>query len=674
MEFGLREWLIVGAIVLILLIIFDGWRRMRGGRSKLKMAIDESLTDMPNDGYNPELPNGGARVRDEDELNVDFQMPVEPITAEPAASSSLKPQAVEPEVLHDQQQSVVKEPVAKVSQSTAGAAASERIEPTFQVSAEQSELTSPELEPFEDPFDELGPVRVKPSESGVSAISTAADRPAATSSQPLKPVEDSSNVVEPYISAEYEAAEYQASTEMHQQDVKISEDPVAVTESVQSEYHEPVHEVLDDGLLSLEPELPKKQTADKVVPAVTIDIEVAPPPLVPDAETLGVTLVAESEVDNAPDQFGAESEVIATSSMDELVTEELPELAQAGDVDYESIAKPVEPVEPVEPTPARRAKVYNDMQDADPLFDEIPTDEVLDLGKPVPVLMQQVSRLDEPAIQQAEMDLGMPAPEESAVHKPAPIDSKPVKPKRKTVTDEPQAKPVIQGLFADPADHYTDPADQPQHVEEHILDLDDLEPISDMAVPAEPESLGVEPEQEVGVESVAASFADDPEPVIEEATEDDVDEELAIDPANMLMIMVASKDKAGFAGGSLAQILEACGMSHGKMQLFHRYEDGLGKGASQFSVANNSTESGQFDRANMDQCHTRGVTFFMSLSEPKDVMTAFECMLATAETLARHLGGELLDEDQSVMRSQTQEHYRQRIRDFEMQNLRRRAQ
>jgi FtsZ-interacting cell division protein ZipA len=67
------------------------------------------------------------------------------------------------------------------------------------------------------------------------------------------------------------------------------------------------------------------------------------------------------------------------------------------------------------------------------------------------------------------------------------------------------------------------------------------------------------------------------------------------------------------------------------------------------------------------------VTFFMSMDEPQDVMNAFECMLATAETVARHLDGDLLDENHSVLRPQTQEHYRQRIRDFEMHNRSRRG-
>ncbi len=58
----------------------------------------------------------------------------------------------------------------------------------------------------------------------------------------------------------------------------------------------------------------------------------------------------------------------------------------------------------------------------------------------------------------------------------------------------------------------------------------------------------------------------------------------------------------------------------------------------------------------------------MSMGEPQDTKNAFEYMLATAETVAKHLGGDLLDENRSVMRPQTKAHYRERIREFEMHN------
>lgn len=55
MEFGLREWLIVIGIIVIAGILFDGWRRMRGGKGKLKFKLDRSFANIPDDGSDPDL-------------------------------------------------------------------------------------------------------------------------------------------------------------------------------------------------------------------------------------------------------------------------------------------------------------------------------------------------------------------------------------------------------------------------------------------------------------------------------------------------------------------------------------------------------------------------------------------------------------------------------------------
>jgi cell division protein ZipA len=53
MEIGLREWLIVIGIIVIAGILFDGWRRMRGGKGKLKFRLDRSYSNLPDDDEAP---------------------------------------------------------------------------------------------------------------------------------------------------------------------------------------------------------------------------------------------------------------------------------------------------------------------------------------------------------------------------------------------------------------------------------------------------------------------------------------------------------------------------------------------------------------------------------------------------------------------------------------------
>ncbi|MCP2225697.1 MULTISPECIES: cell division protein ZipA [unclassified Pseudomonas] len=63
MEIGLREWLIVIGIIVIAGILFDGWRRMRGGKGKLKFRLDRSLSNLPDEDTSAEL-LGPPRVLD----------------------------------------------------------------------------------------------------------------------------------------------------------------------------------------------------------------------------------------------------------------------------------------------------------------------------------------------------------------------------------------------------------------------------------------------------------------------------------------------------------------------------------------------------------------------------------------------------------------------------------
>ncbi len=57
----LRYWLIVIGVIVIIGILFDGWRRMRGSSGKLKFKLDHSFSNLPDDDSDPDL-LGPARV------------------------------------------------------------------------------------------------------------------------------------------------------------------------------------------------------------------------------------------------------------------------------------------------------------------------------------------------------------------------------------------------------------------------------------------------------------------------------------------------------------------------------------------------------------------------------------------------------------------------------------
>jgi len=143
------------------------------------------------------------------------------------------------------------------------------------------------------------------------------------------------------------------------------------------------------------------------------------------------------------------------------------------------------------------------------------------------------------------------------------------------------------------------------------------------------------------------------------------------EPEEVLIINVMAHKGEMFNGGELLDIILKCGMRYGSMDIFHRHSDTKGEGALLFSMAN-MVKPGTFDLDAMDEFETPGVSLFMTLPINADSMQSFDLMADTARAIADTLGGELKDEQRSVMTRQTLEHCRQRIRDFERMRLFRR--
>lgn len=144
--------------------------------------------------------------------------------------------------------------------------------------------------------------------------------------------------------------------------------------------------------------------------------------------------------------------------------------------------------------------------------------------------------------------------------------------------------------------------------------------------------------------------------------------QLSSSAQDVIIVNVISKDPSGFKGQDVLQILLACDMRFGDMDIFHRHEKANGKGHIQFSVAN-LVEPGTFNLDAIDHFTTPGVCFFLTLPGPEKSITAFNYMVETAQVLVKNLHGELRDDAHSVMTQQTIEHFRQRIRDFERKQL-----
>lgn len=136
----------------------------------------------------------------------------------------------------------------------------------------------------------------------------------------------------------------------------------------------------------------------------------------------------------------------------------------------------------------------------------------------------------------------------------------------------------------------------------------------------------------------------------------------------VLVISVISRDESGFKGPALLQNILESGLRFGEMDIFHRHESMAGNGEVLFSMAN-AVKPGIFDLDDIDHFSTRAVSFFLSLPGPRHPKQAFDVMVAAARKLSQELGGELKDDQRSVLTAQTIEHYRQRIVEFERRAL-----
>jgi cell division protein ZipA len=158
-------------------------------------------------------------------------------------------------------------------------------------------------------------------------------------------------------------------------------------------------------------------------------------------------------------------------------------------------------------------------------------------------------------------------------------------------------------------------------------------------------------------------------PVLEKALRHDVSAEHARHSLShaeeIIVISVMSRDEAGFSGTALLDLMLACGLRYSRdMGIFHRFETEDPDSQLQFSMVN-VVKPGTFPIEAMDDFHTPGVTLLMPLPGASDTAAAFEAMVETAMVVVRHLGGELKDENHSVMTAQTVGFARQRVQEFE---------
>jgi cell division protein ZipA len=132
----------------------------------------------------------------------------------------------------------------------------------------------------------------------------------------------------------------------------------------------------------------------------------------------------------------------------------------------------------------------------------------------------------------------------------------------------------------------------------------------------------------------------------------------------IVSLFVVAREGALFNGPNLIVAAEKAGLEFGDMGIYHRLVDGKRELGPIFSVAN-MLKPGNFDLAHLEQMHTPGVSFFMTLPAPLPALDAWDAMLPTAQRMAELLDGLVLDEERNALGRQCVAHIRDQLRSWD---------
>lgn len=132
----------------------------------------------------------------------------------------------------------------------------------------------------------------------------------------------------------------------------------------------------------------------------------------------------------------------------------------------------------------------------------------------------------------------------------------------------------------------------------------------------------------------------------------------------ILTLFVAARSGAQLSGPDLVVAAEKAGLIYGYMGIFHRLVDGHPEQGPVFSVAN-MIKPGNFELAGIQQLHTPGISFFMTLPTPVPALDAWDMMLPTAQRMAELLDAVVLDEERNALGRQRIAHIRDELRAYD---------
>lgn len=123
-----------------------------------------------------------------------------------------------------------------------------------------------------------------------------------------------------------------------------------------------------------------------------------------------------------------------------------------------------------------------------------------------------------------------------------------------------------------------------------------------------------------------------------------------------------------FSGRAINAAFQANQLKFGDKRIYHKFRGDKLDSDVLYSVAS-LTEPGTFEPNKLATSQFKGLMIFMVVSNIHDPYPTFEKMLGTARLMSHALGAKLLDGQRCTLTSQTIEHFKEQIREYQRRQL-----
>lgn len=132
----------------------------------------------------------------------------------------------------------------------------------------------------------------------------------------------------------------------------------------------------------------------------------------------------------------------------------------------------------------------------------------------------------------------------------------------------------------------------------------------------------------------------------------------------IFVLHVTCSGEQHFDGPDIHAALDAEGLKFGLNDFYHRITDANGEIESVYCIAN-MLKPGALDPVDQDHLTTPGLTLFLILPGAIEGVRAMRDMMETANAIAQRLGGQVLDDNRSLLKAQSAQYMLDQIAEID---------